>query len=61
MGIRAPGLPGGDELEEAAAEFFSDMHAFFKRHLPIQPKPVDDSMVKQVPTPSFEEFMAQSR
>ena len=48
-------------MEEAAGKLFSDMHAFFKRHLPIQPEPVDDSMVEQVPTPSFEEFMAQNR
>ncbi len=34
---------------EAARTFFADMHAFFSRHLPTQPEPVDDSLVEHVP------------
>ena len=35
--------------EEAARTFFVDMHAFFSRHLSIQPEPVDDSLMEHVP------------
>ncbi len=32
----------------AASEFFADMDAFFKRHLPTQPRAVDDSLIQHV-------------
>ena len=34
--------------DAAAGRFFADMHAFFKRHLPMQPQAVDDSLVTHV-------------
>ncbi len=39
------GLRGG---AEAASRFFTDMDAFFKRHLPTQPRAVDDSLIEHV-------------
>ncbi len=32
----------------AASRFFTDMDAFFKRHLPTQPRAVDDSLIEHV-------------
>ena len=34
--------------DKAASRFFTDMDAFFKRHLPTQPVPVADSLVEKV-------------
>jgi len=34
--------------DAAASRFFADMDAFFKRHLPTQPRAVDDSLIEHV-------------
>jgi len=36
----------------AAPQFFADCDAFFKRHLPVQPVPIDPSLVTEIPTSS---------
>jgi dipeptidyl aminopeptidase/acylaminoacyl peptidase len=36
----------------AAAQFFADSDAFFKRHLPVQPTPIDPALVSEIPTGS---------
>jgi dienelactone hydrolase len=56
--IAYPGQPHGfyfgrGGTPEAARKCFDDCHAFFKKHLPTPPTPLDESLVKQVPaTPS---------
>jgi dienelactone hydrolase len=52
--IHYPGQPhsfyfGGRGTEEATKKAFEDTHAFFKKHLPTQPVPLDELLVKQVP------------
>jgi dienelactone hydrolase len=49
-----PGQPHGfyygrSGTPEAAQKFFDDCHAFFQRHLATQPKPLEASLVQQVP------------
>src|SRR6185503_4142569 len=36
----------------AAPQFFQDAHAFFQRHLSVQPKPIDPALVADIPTSS---------
>ncbi|MGH7126966.1 MAG: alpha/beta hydrolase family protein [Planctomycetaceae bacterium] len=52
--IAYPGQPHGfyygrNGSPEAGKKCFEDSHAFFKRHLSTQPRPVDDSLVEHVP------------
>ncbi|MDQ3622332.1 MAG: dienelactone hydrolase family protein [Verrucomicrobiota bacterium] len=52
--IHYPGQPHGfyygrNGDPEAGQKFFNDAQAFFKRHLPTRPTPLDESLVKQVP------------
>jgi hypothetical protein len=58
FGFFARGLANDEDA--AASRFFTDMNAFFKRHLRRQPKPVDDSLVeKVVPSGSVLERIAR--
>lgn len=43
------GFSSGKGTPEAALKFFEDSHAFFKRHVSVQPNPVDESLVQRVP------------
>jgi len=36
----------------AAPQFFADAHTFFKRHLPVQPTPIDAALISELPTSS---------
>lgn len=52
--ILYPGQPhgfyfGGNGAPEAGQKCFDDSHAFFKRHLATQPRPLEESLVKRVP------------
>ena len=52
--ITYPGQPhsfffGSIATGDAGRKVFDDAHAFFKRHLPTQPLPLEESLVKQVP------------
>ncbi len=52
--ITYPGQPhsfffGSIATGDAGKRVFDDAHAFFKKHLPTQPVPLDESLIKQVP------------
>ncbi len=52
--ITYPGQPhsfffGSIATGDAGRKAFDDAHAFFKKHLPTQPVPIEDSLVTQVP------------
>lgn len=55
--ILYPGQPHGfyhgqvtrNRSPEAVLKCFADCHAFFKKHVPTQPTPLEESLVKQVP------------
>ncbi len=55
--ILYPGQPHGfyngqvtrNRSPDAVLKCFADCHAFFKKHLPTQPTPLEGSLVKQVP------------
>jgi acetyl esterase/lipase len=43
------GFYWGRGAPEAGQKCFDDSHTFFKKHLPTQPKPLDESLVMQAP------------
>jgi dienelactone hydrolase len=52
--ITYPGQPhsfvfGSIATGDAGKKVFGDAHAFFKKHLPTQPVPLDESIIKQIP------------